>query len=153
MLKHSTVGEWMTKFPKTVSAESSILEVEELMRVFEIRHLPVVNTSGVVLGTISKETLDTLSLLKDPSSLNARLVMNNEHHIIREETSLEDVVSQMARLKHDHVLVSDTSNKVVGIFTSTDALKILATLFAEAGGPETLKIKDDFPGYDNNCGL
>lgn len=51
--KDTTIGELMTKNPFTVTLDSSIEECMQLMSNRRIRHLPVLDASGALVGVIS----------------------------------------------------------------------------------------------------
>ena len=51
------VGEFCTRFPKTVFANTEIHEVEELMKEYQIHRLPVIDNVGKIIGVISLKDL------------------------------------------------------------------------------------------------
>lgn len=57
-----TVGELMSKSPRTVRPETSIEELTELMTVFDYNGFPVVNDAGILEGLVTRTDLFKLYL-------------------------------------------------------------------------------------------
>ena len=130
------VSDWMTRNPITIDADATVVDAIRLLKQKKIRRLPVMK-SGKLVGLVTEKMLLDYSPSKattlDVWEMNALLamkpiseVMNPEPHTVSPETELTDC----ARIIHDRKLngitVLDQEGNLVGIFTTTDALKALA---------------------------
>ena len=130
------VSDWMTRNPITIDADATVVDAIRLLKQKKIRRLPVMK-SGKLVGLVTEKMLLDYSPSKattlDIWEMNALLstkpiseVMNPEPHTVSPDTELTDC----ARIIHDRKLngitVLDQEGNLVGIFTTTDALKALA---------------------------
>lgn len=94
------------------------------MREQRIRHLPVLR-GGRVLGILSARDLALVESLPgvDPGTVPVSQAMTEEPYTVAPETSLVEVLQQMAHNKYGAVLIVESS-KPVGIFTTIDALEL-----------------------------
>jgi len=123
-LKNIPVDEFTSREPVTVRKDTSYQEVAELMRVHQFRHL-VVTENDDVIGVISERNLKLPSELKDTVHLKAEAIMAPEPYTVGSKSSLDEVAFTMSRDKIGSAVVVDESGKLLGIFTSTDALNAL----------------------------
>ena len=133
----------MTKDPVTLNIDESFCRVAEIFQEKDIRHLPHVNTQGVILGNISQRDLNRITspkrspdgdYLYDPEEL-AKYIM--KQHVVQKvfslspEDTLEKAVAIMAEKKLGCMPIVGPDGKVTGIVTVTDLLKLfLRTLRA-----------------------
>ena len=129
------VERWMTKNPITIEKDASIIEAIHLMKEKEVRRLPVMDRGKIAGILTEKMVLDfkpskatTLDMREVNYLLSKALVtdaMNPKPYKVSPDTNL----TEAARLLHDRklngVLVVDASGKLVGIFTTTNALEAL----------------------------
>lgn len=127
MTKH-TVRRYMTVAPVVVSSDRTLAEAHRLMRERNIRHLPVVD-DGALVGIVSQRDLYLLETLRgvDPAAETVREAMAVEPFRVSPDAALEDVASVMADRKYGSAVVVD-GGVVVGLFTTVDALRALATI-------------------------
>ena len=127
MSRH-TVQEHMTPGPRVVSSRHTLAEAHQIMRERNIRHLPVVD-DGKLVGMVSQRDLYLLETLKgvDPSSEQVREAMTPEPFTVGPEAPLEEVALAMAARKYGSAVVVD-KGVVVGLFTTVDALRALASV-------------------------
>jgi acetoin utilization protein AcuB len=118
----------MTISPVVISSDRTLSEARRLMRERNIRHLPVVD-AGVLVGVVSQRDLYLLETLKgvDPSSEIVREAMTNDPYTVPPDALLEEVATVMAENKYGSAVVVDRGT-VIGVFTTVDALRTLATL-------------------------
>lgn len=121
----STVGEYMTPSPYTIGDDQSLERAHALMREHQIRHLPVLH-GGKLVGIVSMGDLHLIETLgaDELSKVKIEEAMTAEPYVVAPETPLEDVAREMAQRKYGTAIVSD-GRKVVGIFTTIDALRAL----------------------------
>jgi len=132
-----TIGAAMTPFPRSVSSDEPITELEQLMRGLEIRHLPV-QEEGTIVGIVSARDLDRLvnpSLpVVDRKRIRARDVMTRNVYCVEIGTPLFDALQVMAERRIGSAVVLK-HGRLVGIFSTTDACRILAHVLEERFPP------------------
>lgn len=126
-MSRPTVREHMTESPHTISKDMTLAKASDLMREHHIRHLPVLD-GGHVIGILSNRDVYLLETLKDveEAAVTVEEAMSAEPYSVSPETDLKEVVSHMAQHKYGAAVVID-KKKVVGIFTTIDALEVLLT--------------------------
>jgi acetoin utilization protein AcuB len=131
------IHRFMTPTPHTISTRQTLAEAHQAMRERGVRHLPVV-LDGRVVGVVSQRDLYLLETLRgvDVGRELVEEAMSDEPFVVAPDASLDEVAEAMANSKHGSALVVDGA-MLVGIFTSTDALRALVTLVRRsAPGPE-----------------
>jgi acetoin utilization protein AcuB len=105
------------------------------MREHRVRHLPVLD-GGVLVGIVSDRDLRFIETLRDvdPETVLVEEAMTPEPFFAAPDALVKDVADQMARHKYGCAVVMEGA-KVVGIFTTTDALRALVTVLDESGAP------------------
>ena len=131
-MKHRelTISERMTRTPHLIGAEQSMTVAHELMRSNGIRHLPVLH-GGKLVGLVSQHDLYLIETLRDvnPDDVRVEEAMTQDVYTVTPKTPLKEVVSEMAERKLGSAVVVEGS-KIVGVFTTIDALDTLAGLLA-----------------------
>jgi acetoin utilization protein AcuB len=125
------IRRFMTPTPHTITTRHTLAEAHQTMRERGVRHLPVV-LDGKLLGVVSQRDLYLLETLRgvDVGREMVEEAMSDEPFVVSPDASLADVAEAMARSKHGSALVME-SDTVVGIFTSTDAMRALVALLRE----------------------
>ncbi|MDQ3031187.1 MAG: CBS domain-containing protein [Myxococcota bacterium] len=124
-----TVRELMTPSPHTIGADQPIAEAMRRMRQAQIRHLPVLEGAQLV-GLLSDrdvrlvEALDALRGGGAEQRMRVSDAMSPEPYVVGIDDDLAGIVSTMAERKLGSAIVTD-QRRVVGIFTTTDALHLL----------------------------
>ncbi len=128
MATRHTVQEYMSIAPVVVSSDRTLAEAHRLMRERNIRHLPVVD-HGRLVGIVSQRDLYLLETLKgiDPGTEVVAEAMAADPYAVPPDAPLEDVAAAMARSKFGCAVVVDRGS-VIGLFTTVDALRALATV-------------------------
>jgi acetoin utilization protein AcuB len=122
------IHRFMTPTPHTISTRQTLAEAHQAMRERGVRHLPVV-VDGRVVGVVSQRDLYLLETLRgvDVGRELVEEAMSDEPFVVAPDASLDEVAEAMANSKHGSALVVDGA-MLVGIFTSTDALRALVAL-------------------------
>jgi acetoin utilization protein AcuB len=130
-----TVGDYTSSPLVSIDCRQSLAEAIELMRALRVRHLGVVDR-GRPVGVLSERDVYRLEALKavDPEVLPVGEAMTPEARVVAAEAPLGDVAREMSEAGESSVLVADGGH-VVGIFTSSDALRALGSLAAAAATP------------------
>ena len=130
-MKHApTIKTAMTPFPYSVDIKAPISEAQSFMREHKIRHLPVTENNaliGVVSDRDIKLVLGPDFDYPDPGELTVGDAMVQESYVVDLDTPLATVVGHMAEERLGSVLVT-RKGKLAGVFTSTDACRVLAEL-------------------------
>ncbi len=126
MPKEITIAERMTRTPQLIGAEQSIAAAHHLMRTNGIRHLPVLH-GGKLVGVVSQRDLHFIESLRDvnPEEVSVEEAMTQDVYAVTPRTPLKEIVTEMAERKLGSAVVVE-GQKVVGVFTTVDALDTLA---------------------------
>jgi acetoin utilization protein AcuB len=131
----------MTRNPVTIHMSENVTEAYLLMTKKRIRHLPVVDEGGTIIGILSDRDvqrcvrydrhnrspeLDLESSL-DPKILVAD-AMSWPAHQVEGDTPLREVALLMMKEKISSVVVRSSAAGKYGILTTDDLLRVLASL-------------------------
>lgn len=122
--KMPQVREYMTLTPHTIAAETSLQKVQELMRQYRVRHLPV-KKGATLVGIISDRSVKSALGSAGENVLTAEDIMIPDPFSVAPQTNLDEVVAAMAEEKYGCALIRDDDGKLVGIFTTVDACRAL----------------------------
>jgi acetoin utilization protein AcuB len=132
--REPTVERFMTPAPHTINAEESLATAHQLMRKHGIRHLPVLE-HGLLVGLVSQRDLYLLETLAgaDPGVIAVLEAMTPDPYRVAPATPVAEVARGMvARHYGSAVVVED--DRLVGIFTTSDALRALIAALDRRGG-------------------
>lgn len=120
------IAEFMTKSPHSIGVEQTLTNAQLLMRKRKIRHLPVLH-GGRLVGLLSLRDIHLVETLSDvdPNQVTVEDAMSSDVYQVPSTTPLSKVAGEMAKRKLGSAVVVD-DGKIVGLFTTTDALSILA---------------------------
>lgn len=122
-----TVGDYMSVTTETVAPDTAIDEALAMMRRTGHRHLPV-RRLGEVLGIVSER--DLLAAKGERQAGERCLVIDAMTPFpceVAPDTPVAEAAATMAKGKFGAVLVMRNA-RLVGLFTTTDALRALADL-------------------------
>ncbi len=122
------IMKYMSTLPFSIEKDSPLLEAAELMQKNHIRHLPVLY-QGKIEGILSSTDVQLISALKGVNleKLKVYDCFTANPYIVHPETTLDEVMDEMAEKKYGCVLIEDNDH-LVGIFTWIDALKATKNL-------------------------
>jgi acetoin utilization protein AcuB len=123
------IRKYMTTTPVTVRQEQVIEYARALMQEHRIRHLPVLH-GGQVVGLLSQRDIALIETLRDvdPKTVRVEEAMSMNPYIVDADSLITDVAKEMAEHKYGSAIVTQ-AKKVVGVFTTVDACRVLAELF------------------------
>lgn len=142
-MRNALLQEVMTKDPVTLNIDEPFYRVAEIFQKKDIRHLPIVNSQGVILGILSQRDLNRIASPKRDANGNYVYDLEEltkyilKQHIIQKvyslapEDTLEKAVAIMTEKKLGCVPVTDPDGRVVGILTVTDVLKLFLKALRE----------------------
>jgi acetoin utilization protein AcuB len=124
------IADRMTRTPHLIGAEQSLKTAHALMRQHHVRHLPVLH-GGKLIGVVSDRDLHLVETLHDvdPDNVRVEEAMSQDVYAVTPKTPLKAVVQEMATRKLGSAVVID-GTKVVGVFTTIDALETLMTMLS-----------------------
>lgn len=125
-----TLEEMMTPLAYSIGDDQSVVEALLRMKELEVRHLPVMRGSKLV-GIVSHRDLAVLEAISEahPADLRVTDAMTPDPYTASPSEKVEPVAREMAKKRYGAVLVVD-EGQVKGIFTTTDALWMLAEVLA-----------------------
>lgn len=134
MSTRSTIAEYMVEHPYTVRIDDSLEAAAQIMGMHKIRHLPVLNGKKVV-GLISERDIAVARGASGGQAaahkLFVRDVCSFEPYTVNEGEAVSVVARTMAKMRQDAAIV--VQNEIpVGIFTTSDACRLLADTFRPA---------------------
>ncbi|MBI1860304.1 MAG: CBS domain-containing protein [Deltaproteobacteria bacterium] len=125
------IKDYMVATPQTIGEDITLTKAMEMMRERQIRHLPV-QFGGELVGVLSDRDIKlALALHPAAQGLKTGDIMTEEPYSVSSETPIADVLSQMAIHKYGCAIVKNGKGSVCGIFTATDAVRVLSEVFAE----------------------
>lgn len=123
------VGAWMTAQPHTIGDEQTLASARARMRHWGVRHLPVLR-GGHLVGVLSMRDIVLVESLPgvDLERVTVDDAMTEDPWTVTADTTLGEVARTMAAQKLGTAIVVDADDKVIGVFTTIDALRALAEL-------------------------
>ncbi len=123
-----TVADCMETAPQAIEAEEPLPKALRLMRERDIRHLPVTRR-GTLVGVLSTRDLSLTTPLAQapPAAISVDDVMTRNPYTVTPTTPLSVVAREMAHRRIGSAVVVD-GGRIVGIFTTVDALLVLADI-------------------------
>jgi len=148
--------EKIQKNPVTISPEASFFEARNLIHEKGIRHLPVIDKNGKLVGIVTdrdiREAAPSDATLLSVQELNYLLGKLKVSAFMTPKDKLltispDALIEEAIQLMHDHkigCLPVIEGEKLYGIFTETDALSHLVDIFGykEKGTRLTLALED-----------
>lgn len=138
MVDHSTpIRDVMTPAPVTIGRAQTLSDAARRMHEHHIRHLPVLE-GGYLFGILSERDIDLVEGLSDvdPDVIKVEEAMTQDPYHVGPDVTVGEVVQAMAAHKYGSAVVMH-EGRVVGIFTTVDALSLLAQVLMPAAAAET----------------
>lgn len=137
-----TIGEIMLKSVVTAHEDFTVEQVYASMLEGRFRHMPIVSRQKKLLGIVSDRDLrNVLVFINDPDGrktpvgnqkLTIGRVMTRDPLSASPEDSVKTAVKLMVKHKVGCLPVCDPEDKLLGIVTETDMLKLLESLLTVA---------------------
>ncbi len=120
------VKQCMTLAPHSIGKDQPLAVAHRLMRQHELRHLPVLER-GKLVGILSERDLYFLESVAgvNPETETVEQGMSNDVYCVAPEATVANVAVEMATHRYGCAVVIEGAS-VVGVFTTTDALELLA---------------------------
>jgi CBS domain-containing membrane protein len=131
-----TVADLMTSRVFAVRADETVAVLVDLMREHHVRHVPVVDDEGELLGLVSHRDLLRNSLIEQDDEvqvdkeeilerLQVRDLMLGEVDRVTPETDIREAAQLMLDHKYGCLPVVE-GNRLVGILTESDFVRLMA---------------------------
>ncbi len=136
MVDHTTpVRQFMTPAPISIGRSQTLSEAARRMHEHHIRHLPVLE-GGYLFGILSERDIDLVEALPDidPDEVTVEEAMTQDPYTVAPEVPVRDVVAAMAEHTFGSAVVME-AGRVAGIFTTMDAMLLLARVLTPAADP------------------
>lgn len=133
-MKTQSAKERMSRQLVTVAWDDPMEKANGLMEEWRVRHLPVTDKEGFVIGILSDRDVSRAMNPGRPGFDKDRKVcdyMSWPAVTVDESTPLKDIAEGMADEKLSAFLVTKGGDEVVGIVTSEDLLRFLAASLKE----------------------
>lgn len=120
------VRAYMTESPITIGSKQSMASAAKLMKEHGIRHLPVLR-GGQLVGVVSDRDVKIVEAFPDvdPETVSVDEAIGQEAYAVKPGDDLGVVARHMHDHKYGSAVIME-GKKVVGIFTTIDALAALA---------------------------
>ena len=128
----------MTKEIIKIKAHTTIQNAYNEMHLQGIRHLPVVDTMGKLIGIISDRDIQSAMTFNPDDTVEN--FMSWPVEVIDENTSVEEVTRKMIQLKVSALAVTGPGLYIKGIITTDDLLKYLLELLGTSEVSRTLPL-------------
>lgn len=127
------MSRYMTQQPWTIRKDAKMSQAHEMMRAHRIRHLPVLE-AGKLVGIVSERDLHLMETLPggDPDDIAVEEAMIEDVYIVGADDPVDTVVEKMADHKYGCAVIVNRRGLVDGIFTTVDALQVLADVLRKA---------------------
>jgi len=126
------VSRYMSAAPIVVQQRARLSEAIALMQEHNVRHLPVLDGETAV-GIVSERDLAMAGSLVPEAweDIPVAEAMTPHPYTVTADTPINVVAHSMAEHRYGGVLVTDAHGKLLGLFTTTDAMFVLAACGAE----------------------
>ena len=143
------VSQSMTRKVITIDKEANIFDAQEKLAEHRIRHLPVVDADGRLIGIVTDRDIRSAmpySLLKDPDNqperekledLKIREIMSTDPKTISPGYTIQDALLLIEEMRVGALPVVDEQGKLKGIISVRDLLRAFVNVLG-IGQPGTL---------------
>jgi CBS domain-containing protein len=136
-----TVADLMTADPFAVDSKASLKDAHDLMREKNIRHIPVIDEQGILQGMLTQKimiskvmgimaTYGANALERKEKYTLVEDVMATDFASIQPTQNLAEVAEFFVTNRHGCMPVVDEQNKLLGILTSSDFVRLAAALLS-----------------------
>lgn len=123
--KAQYAAELMSTPVKCLDENQSVVMAIEVMKKHSYRHLPILNSDGVLCGMLSERDLINV----DSTGKKIHHVMTPEVLTCFEQTKITDIASIMLHERINSIPIINDNYKLTGIITQSDLLRLITKLF------------------------
>lgn len=127
-MPRTPIRQYMSPAPLTIGKDQTLEAASAMMREHRVRHLPVLD-GGRLLGMLSQRDVYLVETFSDvdPASVTVEDAMSAEPYTVDADAPLGEVVRVMSAHRYGAALVAERG-RVIGIFTTVDALDVLSKM-------------------------
>lgn len=138
---HQSVSDLMTHNPYCVKQHNSLQDAHNLMREKNIRHIPVIDDDGSLVGMLTQKVMIS-EVMRILAKYGPQALERKEKQIVVREIMATDIatitkiqpLSEVAQFfvdnRHGCIPVIDDEQKLQGILTSSDFVRLAADLLS-----------------------
>ena len=130
-----TTKNYMTREVVTISKEASLLEAYKIMYEKRIRHLPVIDNEGIVIGMLSDRDVQRAMVINRAGGADSEEIYLNQSKKVSEymsviaftalpDSPLTSIIDEMMKKKISAVIITDEKLRCAGIVTSNDIMRV-----------------------------
>jgi acetoin utilization protein AcuB len=129
--KLEPIEKYMTRSPHSIGDDQTLARAKAVMQEHGIRHLPVLH-GGRLVGMVTDRDVNLVETLDDvdPRLVTVSDAMSTSVYSVPPETPLDEIAAEMAAAKYGSAVIM-RGHEVVGIFTTVDACRTLASILRE----------------------
>jgi len=135
------VADLMTPAPLAIKADNTLHDAHNLMKEKNIRHIPVINENGALVGMLTQKILiaqvmgimanySSTALERKEKQTKVLDIMATDFTSIEPEQPLHEVANFFVENRHGCMPVVDKDNNLVGILTSSDFVRLADALLS-----------------------
>jgi CBS-domain-containing membrane protein len=125
------VRDRMSAHPVTIEPESSALSALGIMQYHHLRHLPVVDPQGRVVGILAERDLLLAASRHLHAGMEVTEVMAHQVVTVAPETPIAEAAKIMAEHHFGSLPVVDAEGGIVGIITESDLFRAFAEVLGK----------------------
>lgn len=136
-------AEIMTSDPQTLPMSASVADAVDALQSMRVRHLPIVDEQGTIVGIVSDrdlgplmrtfiETAEVDQMAYPPAQRSITDLMSTDPITVQEDTDVTEIIDTLIAERVGAVPVVDDADRVIGIISYID---ILGALRPEAATP------------------
>lgn len=134
------IDELMTPDPLTLGPRATLAEAVEMFRTNRVRHLPIVDSGGSLVGILSER--DVHGIVPDDLSMRVDEIMTETVHSVSADTAAHEAAYLILRYAIGCVLVTDERDRLLGIVTDSDFVRVAYTLLGGAVPVDELEAEE-----------
>ena len=134
MNSKAPVADWMTSDVATLNMNDSLTIADDVMQLGRVRHMPVLDDEGSLVGVLSQRDLFRGALARVLGfgshaqdrvigMLLVKEVMTSQVHTVQPDATLAEAGRRLIEYKIGCVVVTDADDRVVGILTESDFVR------------------------------
>lgn len=137
MPNRRTIDKYMTPSPVTVTRMTTMARAMKMLEEHGFRHLPIVDDAGQLVGCLSERELKIVENMRvvDAGMACVEDFILGPPYAVSPDTPLHEVTRTMAEKKYGSAIVVE-DGRVVGMFTTVNALRALSAVLDELEGVE-----------------
>ena len=139
------IDDQMVRHPIVIPPDAFVEDALLIMNENDLRHLPVV-LDDELIGIVSER--DLKSAERAYGALLVSDIMTRNLFVVRRNTPVADVAREMAAGKFGSALIVNDEGRIDGIFTTTDALRMLSDLLDDQPFDSLLSDEDYEDGLE-----